>query len=137
MSDANLPSEIPTNPSEAIATLVDLAGRKTTPIPALMLAEHIMSLPGPWDWPVRRAAFEATLRRLASAKAQELSISDRPMRGPFGSYLLGSPQLDGPLPYLVRLYGLSPLRARCDCMDFLLSNDISSMKTLVTVISFT
>jgi superfamily II DNA or RNA helicase len=119
MSDTKLPSVTPTSTSEAIETLVDLAGRKTLPIPALLLAEHVMGLPGPWDWPVRRAAFEATLRRLASAKTQELSISDRPTGGPFGNYFLSSPQIDGPLPYLVRLYGLSPLRARCDCMDFL------------------
>lgn len=119
MSEAKLRHETPPGASEAIETLVALAGRKTLPIPALMLAEHTMSLPGPWDWPVRRAAFEAILRRLASAKAQELSVCDRPSRGPFGSYFVASPQVEGPLPYLIRLYGLAPLRARCDCMDFL------------------
>lgn len=119
MDAANLTPNVPTGPSEAIDTLIALAGRKTLPIPAAMIAEHVMALPGPWDWPVRRTAFDAVLRRLASAKAQELSVRDRPAYRPFGNYVLGSPQLDGPLPYLVRLYGLSPLRARCDCMDFL------------------
>jgi len=37
------------NTSEAIAMLVEMAGRKTLPIPPLMLAEHTMALPGTWD----------------------------------------------------------------------------------------
>jgi superfamily II DNA or RNA helicase len=108
----------PESTSEAIAMLVDMAGRKTLPIPPLMLAEHTMALPGSWDWPVRRAAFEAIVRRLASAKTQELSLLEKPASGPFGPYLVDNPQVEGARPYHVHLYGLSPLRARCDCMDF-------------------
>jgi hypothetical protein len=73
----------------------------------------------PWDWPVRRAAFEALLRRLASARGQELAVLDGPRRGALGAYTLASLQSEAPLPYDVRLFSLEPIDARCDCADFL------------------
>lgn len=109
----------PTRETEAFEALVHLAGRRTLPIPAQLLAEHAMALPGGWDWPVRRAAFEAILRRLSSARGQELSVVRSPRRGPFGAYTLRSRQTGAELRYADRLYSVAPLQGRCDCPDFL------------------
>ncbi len=108
--------------SEAFEALNQLAGRRTLPIPAEMLVGHTLALPGPWDWPVRRAAFEALLRRLASARSQELAVVESPRSGPFGRYTLASPQAAGALSYDVRLLALDPIEARCNCADFLRSS---------------
>ncbi len=109
----------PTQDTEAFETLVHLAGRRTLPVSAELLAEHAMALPGGWDWPVRRAAFEAILRRLASARGQELTVVKSPRGGPFGDYTLRSRQTAGDLRYAVRLYAVAPLQGSCDCPDFL------------------
>jgi len=109
----------PTQDTEAFETLVHLAGRRTLPISAELLAEHAMALPGGWDWPVRRAAFEAILRRLSSARGQELTVGKSPRGGPFGDYTLRSRQTGGNLRYAVRLYSVAPLRGSCDCPDYL------------------
>lgn len=105
--------------NEAFEALKQLAGRRTLPIPAEALVGHVLALPGKWDWPVRRAAFEAVLRRLASARSQELAVLERPARGAFGRYRLSSAQAEAPLAYDVRLCSLGPIDASCDCADFL------------------
>jgi hypothetical protein len=122
MPDPGLDATTSTSDSEAFEALNQLAGRRTLPIPAEILVGHILALPGPWDWPVRRAAFEALLRRLASARSQELAVIEGPRRGPLGRYALGSPQAAGLLSYDVRLLALDPIEARCDCTDFLRSS---------------
>jgi superfamily II DNA or RNA helicase len=117
MSDAGPSTSSFPSDSEALEALKQLAGRRTLPIPPEALIRHVLALPGAWDWPVRRAGFEAVLRRLSSARSQELTVIDRPARGGFGRYGLSSPS--GPLAYDVRLYSLNPIDARCDCPDFL------------------
>jgi hypothetical protein len=112
MPDLGLDTTTSTSDGEAFEALNQLAGRRTLPIPAEILVGHILALPGPWDWPVRRAAFEALLRRLASARSQELAVIESPRRGPFGRYALGSPQAAGLLSYDVRLLSLGPIDAR-------------------------
>jgi len=92
-----------------------------------------MALPGGWDWPVRRAAFEAILRRLSSARAQELAVVKSPRVGPFGDYTLRSRQTGGDLRYAVRLYSVAPLQGRCDCPDFL-RGALGLCKHLLTVV---
>jgi superfamily II DNA or RNA helicase len=108
----------PERGSEARATLLQIAGRRTLPIPPEMIVDHVLALPGGWDWPVRRAALEAVLRRLASARAQEIVVLDGPRRGSWGRRRLGRPGADGVLPYDVRLWSLAPLAGSCDCADF-------------------
>ena len=122
MSDAGLVANISSSDSETFEALRQLAGRRTLPIPSETLIRHVLALPGKWDWPVRRAAFEAVLRRLASARTQELVVLDSPARGSFGRFRLVSRQAEAPLRYDVRLYSLSPIDARCDCADFLRSS---------------
>jgi superfamily II DNA or RNA helicase len=118
MTNASSVVFTPGRDTEAFEALVHLAGRRTLPIPAEILAEHTMALPGGWDWPVRRAAFEAILRRLSSARGQELTVAKSPRRGPFGDYSLRSQQTGAALRYDVRLYSVAPLQGRCDCPDF-------------------
>jgi superfamily II DNA or RNA helicase len=102
--------------TEAFAALVHLAGKKPAPIPSDLLARHVLALPGDWDWPVRRAAMEAVLRRLHSMREQGLGVLDAPGRSVWGRYRL---HRDGdPLPYEVWLRSLLPLRGSCDCADF-------------------
>jgi superfamily II DNA or RNA helicase len=122
MPDPGLAMSSSMSDDEAFEALKLIAGRRTLPLPTEMLVRHTLALPGPWDWPVRRAAFEALLRRLASARSQELTVIESPRRGPLGRYALGSPQVAGLLSYDVRLLGLDPVEARCDCADFLRSS---------------
>ena len=108
-----------TGSDEAHDTLVQIAGRRTLPVPAEILVRHTLALPGTWDWPVRRAAFEAILRRFESVRGQELSVLEGPGRGPWGRYRLGRGRAGAALPYDVRLTSVAPVRGACDCADFL------------------
>ena len=99
--------------------LAQIAGRRTMPIPAELLIRHTLALPGRWDWRVRRAAFEAILRRLASARGQEIAVAEGPGRGTWGRYLLTRSDAEGTLPYDVRLSSLAPVHGSCDCADYL------------------
>ncbi len=112
-------TDSPGNDAEAYETLVQIAGRRTLHIPADLLARCVLALPGGWDWPVRRAALEAILRRVASIRTQEIAIVEGPRGGPWGRYVLGRADSEGALPYDVRLASLVPVRGSCDCADFL------------------
>lgn len=125
MIDSTLATGSSPPDDEAFEALNQLAGRRTLPIPAELLVRHVLALPGPWDWPVRRAALDALLRRLASARAQEIVVVEGPRRGPYGRYVLHTAEANRPLPYDVRLFSLDPVEpilARCDCADFLRSS---------------
>lgn len=110
----------PRDDTEALAALVHLAGRKTLPIPPELLARHTLHLHKTWEWPVRRAAFEALLRRLASARSEEIAVLEAPPRRGRRPprWHLGRPDVEGVLPYDVRLSSVEPLEGRCDCADF-------------------
>ena len=108
-----------TGGDEAHDTLAQIAGRRTLPVPAEILVRHTLALPGTWDWPVRRAAFEAILRRFDSVRGQDLAVLEGPRRGPWGRYRLGRGGADAVLPYDVRLASVAPVRGACDCADFL------------------
>lgn len=105
--------------SEAYEALVQIAGRRTAPVPVELLVRHTLALPGRWDWPVRRAAFEAILRRLVSVRAQEIAVVEGPGRGAWGRYHLTRADAEGTLPYDVRLSSLAPVQGSCDCADYL------------------
>jgi len=85
-TDSPTTTETPTDDSEAHKALLQIAGRRTLHIPADLLARHVLALPGQWDWPVRRAALEAIVRRIASVRAQEISVVETPSGGPWGRY---------------------------------------------------
>jgi superfamily II DNA or RNA helicase len=117
-------SNAPQNTSEARNAMVLWAGRRTRPLPAEFLADHVLSLIGPWDWTVRRAAFEALCRRLSTARTQGIKVVRSPARvpnKPWGLYSLGGQAYEGTVPYNTAVYGLAPLESSCDCADFLRS----------------
>ena len=76
---------VPEGFEETWQALVDLAVRP--PVPAALLAAQALEVTRGADWPVRRAAMEALLRRAKSAESEELAAVGVPARGrPFGSY---------------------------------------------------
>jgi superfamily II DNA or RNA helicase len=119
MPDAIVVKDSPANDAEAYETLLQIADRRTLHIPPEILVRCVLALPGEWGWPVRRAALEAILRRVASIRTQEIAVVQEPRRGPWGRYVLGRADADGTLPYDVRLASSAPVRGSCDCADFL------------------
>ena len=64
--------------TEAFQTLLSLAHGKTESVPEELLVRHIMGITEGVDWPVRRAALEACLRRFDFACRDELRVAERP-----------------------------------------------------------
>jgi hypothetical protein len=108
-----------TSSGEARAVLLHIAGRRTLPIPPELIVDGVLALPGPWDWPVKLAALEAVLRRLASVSTEELGVVAAPRGSPWGRYRIGRAAVDRPLPYDIRLWSVSPIGGACTCADFL------------------
>jgi superfamily II DNA or RNA helicase len=119
------PAESETTPvveTEAFASLRDRAHRKLGRIPAETAARHILDVTQGADWPVRREALEALLRRFAFGKTDKLRIAGRPadgrVLGLYSTRRLGS----SARPYRTRVESLQPPRGNCDCPDFLRSS---------------
>ncbi len=110
-----------------------MVGKQSGDVPAEMLAEHVLSVTEGGDWPVQRAAMEATLRRVAAGRKQELKVASRPARGEaFGIYTTRRPR-ESVRPYRTLLRGLQPLDASCDCRDFV-RNSLGLCKHVTTVL---
>jgi hypothetical protein len=127
-------SFVPNDAREAREVLVQIAGRRTQPVPAELVVDHVLALPGAWDWPVRRAALEAVLRRFASVRAQELSVVRAPARDHWGQYLLARGDGDVPRRYDLRLWSLAPLTGACGCADFVRA-ELGLCKHLIAVLA--
>ena len=54
------------------------AQRKTGGVPAELLVRHILSVTREADWPVKREALEALLRRVAAGNSEGLRVVSRP-----------------------------------------------------------
>ncbi len=103
---------------EARRVLLGLARGRLKPIPPERLVDHVLDLHDEDGWDVQRAAFEAILRRADCARAEAWSVAERPgPRQPYGVYLTRRRGPGTPRP--VGLWSLEPLRASCDCGDFL------------------
>jgi len=112
--------------------LCSLAEGQSGAIPAETLAGLAMSVTEGADWPVRRAALEAGLRRVASCASDELRVASRPSKGePFGAYRTRR-RGGRPRPHTTVLESAAPLRGRCDCRDYL-RNSLGLCKHLVAV----
>ncbi len=117
----------PADLSETREVLGELARRKSGALPAQWLVEQVLRVTEGTDWPSRRAALDAVLRRLSFAARDELSVVQRPDGGmPFGAYALERRRASGKArgraerrPYQTHVYALAPLHASCDCADFL------------------
>lgn len=119
----------PQDLSETRAVLLELARRKAGRFPPEVLVEQALAVSEGTDWPSRRAALEALLRRLASAARDELAVTGSPKGRVLGPYALaGGPAQPAngkgkkrrtPRPYHTELLSLSPVRGSCDCADYL------------------
>ncbi len=118
--------------SEAFSMLRDLAARDARPIPPELLARHVLRLTGGAGWPVQRAAMEAILRRVAAARQDRLSVARVPSAR-LGHYTTRRAR-SGERPYTTVLGGVDPLRASCDCRDFV-RNSLGLCKHVLTVVA--
>lgn len=118
---------MPTDLEETRAVLGELARRKGAELPPEFLVDRVLAATEGTDWPTRRAAMEALLRRFGFAERDELTIDETPGRGRIhGTYRLagkrgGSTQRKqrAARPYTTELLALTPFRGSCDCADFL------------------
>src|SRR5271166_4462630 len=126
-------STIPVEETEAFATLVGRIGRNASKIPAEVLARHVLETVPAQEWPVRVEAMDALLRRLESARTDELRIESRPENGKvLGLYATRRRGSDA-RPYRTIVSGVDPLRGRCDCPDFL-KNSLGLCKHVLVVL---
>jgi hypothetical protein len=127
------PSVPPAEQLEAFEVLLSFAQRKTGLIPAPLLARHVLSVTSDADWPVQRAAMDALLRRCKFAKQDALEVASRPpgktLYGLYRTKRAGSSER----PYTTLLAGIEPLRASCDCADFV-RNSLGICKHVLTVL---
>jgi hypothetical protein len=106
---------------EAHAVLAGMAHKIFAPIPADVLASHVLAVTAEGDWPVHRAAMEALIRRQRFATRDGLRVIGRPRRRDgLGAYRT-SRRGRGSRPYDTRLVAVDPLRVTCDCPDYLRS----------------
>lgn len=118
--------------TEAYQTLLARAHRRTGSIPPESLVRHVLSVTDGGDWPVQRDAFEAALRRCASARTDEIQIVGRPQGRIAGLYATRR-QGSSARPYRTLLRRSEPLDGSCDCADFL-RNSLGLCKHLVAVL---
>jgi superfamily II DNA or RNA helicase len=122
---------------ETWQALLDFAVRPLVPAP--LLAAQALEVTRGADWPVRRAAMEALLRRAKSAENEQLAAVGVPARGrPFGNYTVarpaaGSRRRKDQRPYAVYLESLVPFIGSCDCPDFL-RGSLGLCKHLIAVV---
>ena len=74
---------------ETLDELRSMAARRTGRIPAALMARHVVSITEGGDWPLRRAAMEAILRRCKFGERDGLVVTRAPAGSPFGSYVTG------------------------------------------------
>ena len=126
-------SPVPVEETEAFKTLVARVGRNTSKIPAEVLARHVLETVPAHEWPVRVEAMEALLRRLESARKDELRIESRPEKGTVLGLYATRRRGSEARPYRTIVSGVDPLRGRCDCPDFL-KNSLGLCKHILIVL---
>lgn len=122
----------PVDLAETREALLELARRRSGGLPAVLLVEQVLKVTEGTDWPCRRAAMDALLRRVGFAQRDGLTIAQRPAgRAVLGRYGLASAveastskarKAPTPRPYRTEIYGLEPVHVSCDCADFVRSS---------------
>jgi superfamily II DNA or RNA helicase len=125
--------DAPADEQEAFRVLLARAHRKTGAIPAELLVRHLLSTASDADWPVKREALEALLRRLAFGKTDGLAIASRPVGGRLLGAYTTRRKGSSARPYQTLLLQIDPLDGSCDCPDFLRSS-LGICKHLATVL---
>lgn len=123
---------IPITDTEAYQTLLARVKRQTIGLTPEALVTHILAVTKDGDWPVQRDALEAALRRLASARADDVQVVKRASKGPLGLYATRR-RGSRAHPYRTLLHQLDPLDGSCDCPDFL-RNSLGLCKHLFAVL---
>jgi hypothetical protein len=82
-------STSPQTMEETLEELRSVAARRTGRIPAELLARHVVTITEGGDWPLRRAAMEAIVRRCKFGERDGLVVTCRPAGSVFGSYVTG------------------------------------------------
>jgi len=108
--------------AEAYQTLLARAHRKTGGVPPELVVRHILAVTADADWPVRREALEALLRRVAFGKADGLQIVSRPAGGRLVGLYATRRKGSSARPYRTLLRHVDPIVGHCDCPDFLRSS---------------
>ncbi len=112
--------------TETFEELLRVAHRRTGAIPAELVVEKVMAVTRTGDWPLRRGALEALLRRFTFARRDELVVSRRPRgKGVLGIYETRRKGTGGrgktaprSRPYRTLLCGVDPPAGSCDCPDY-------------------
>ncbi|MEP6653908.1 MAG: DEAD/DEAH box helicase [Myxococcales bacterium] len=123
--------------------LSDLARRRLGKVPAELMAAQVIAMTEGADFPVRRAAMEAVVRRYRFGRRDELTVVERPTGGrSLGRYATAG-RSDGAgkrgrkraetRPYRTLLASVVPLRGSCDCADYVKSS-LGLCKHLLTVL---
>ncbi|MGC8642848.1 MAG: DEAD/DEAH box helicase, partial [Isosphaeraceae bacterium] len=136
MSTMTRESTIPVDETEAFRVLVGRAartGKNSANIPGELLARHVLETVPAHEWPVRAEAMEALLRRLDSARKDELRIESRPESGRVLGLYATRRKGSEARPYQTIVSGVDPLRGRCDCPDFL-KNSLGLCKHILIVL---
>jgi hypothetical protein len=126
----------PSTLEETFRQLRDLAQRRFATIPADFIATHVLATTADADWPVRRAALDALLRRHRFGQRDELVVARRPAKL-LGEYrTAGRREAKGKRtarPYATVLTRVAPLEASCACPDFV-SSSLGACKHVLAVL---
>jgi hypothetical protein len=133
MSSAIAEVEVPVEETEAYQVLMARVGRRTGVVPAELLVRRVLECVPAHEWPTRVEAMDAVLRRLESARKDDLRVESRPAFGRLlGLYVTRRPG-SGSRPYRTVLSGVDPIDGRCDCPDFI-KNSLGVCKHIMIVI---
>ncbi|MBC8073830.1 MAG: hypothetical protein IAG13_36265, partial [Deltaproteobacteria bacterium] len=117
----------PDDHPHTLELLTQLARGRFGRIAPELIATHVLATTPDADWPVRRAALEALVRRQSFAERDGLRVIDRPSRTTLGSYRTAAASTAArtsvsPRPYVTELLAVEPVSTSCACRDFLRSS---------------
>jgi hypothetical protein len=72
------------NDSEAHQVLMQMAGRRTLPVPGELIVRQVLALPGDWDWPVRERRWRLSCGASARFAGRRSSCWKHLEEGPVG-----------------------------------------------------
>ena len=117
---------------EARRELEGMAKKRFGAIPAALIAHHVLEVTQGGDFPLRRAALEALLRRQAAATRDSLRAVHAPARSITGLYTVASKT--SRRPYRTLLASATGTSGSCDCRDFV-RNGLGLCKHLLVALS--
>lgn len=105
---------------ETRQVLEEHAKKRFAAIPSRVIADHVVAITRDADTPVRTAALDALIRRMAAAQNDGLRVATRPARGAvLGEYTTRrAGRARQARPYTTLLESVEPIAGACDCPDF-------------------